>query len=148
MSEPSLDRWHARDFPILRRVAELSEIEHSNEIRPEQFADDLGIDQDEALRAVVAMHDADYVVGINGDSLGGPYRILTGLTERGRRAVGVWPSGEKVDALVEALQQAAEATSHPEEKSALRRAAGAVLGVSKDVMTEVVAAVIARSIPA
>ncbi|WP_116951622.1 hypothetical protein [Jiangella endophytica] len=82
------------------------------------------------------------------DSYDGQYVLLTGLTERGRRAVGVWPSGENVDALVEALQQAAEATSDPEEKSALRRAAGAVLGVSKNVMTEVVAAVIARSIPA
>ncbi|WP_281269621.1 hypothetical protein [Phytoactinopolyspora halophila] len=33
----------------------------------------------------------------------------------------------------------------PEEKSALRRAAGSVLSVGKDVMTEVMGAVIAKS---
>ena len=47
---------------------------------------------------------------------------------------------------MEALQQAAEATDDPEEKGALRKAAGAVLGVGRDVMTDVMGAVLAKSI--
>ena len=39
-------------------------------------------------------------------------------------------------------------TTDPEEKSAIRRAAGAVLTVGRDVMTDVMAAVIARQIGA
>ncbi len=66
------------------------------------------------------------------------------LTERGRRAVGTWPSSEGVDALVDALRQAEDTTSDPEEKTLIRRAAGAVGMVSRDVMVDVMGAVIAR----
>lgn len=48
------------------------------------------------------------------------------LRERGRRAVGIWPNGESVDALVDALRQAGEATTDPEEKTLIRRPAGAL----------------------
>ncbi|MEP6650890.1 MAG: hypothetical protein ABJA74_13425 [Lapillicoccus sp.] len=72
--------------------------------------------------------------------------VINGLTERGRRAIGLWPSGETVDALVDALRQAEEATEDPEEKSLIRRAVGAVTSVSRDVMVDVVAAVINRQI--
>jgi hypothetical protein len=66
------------------------------------------------------------------------------LTERGRRAVGLWPSGESADALVEALRQAEELTDDPEERTLIRRAAGAIGSVSREIMVDVVAAVVAR----
>ena len=140
------DRWASQDFPVLRRVAEIVELEHAVEARPERIADDLGIGEDDALRSLIALHDSGYVEGLRADTMGGKYVIATGVTERGRRAVGIWPSGEGVDALVEALQQAAESTDDPEERSALRRAAAAVLGVGRDVMTDVMGAVIAKTI--
>lgn len=140
------DRWASLDFPVLRRVAQLVEVEHADEVRPENIADDLGIGEDDALRSLIALHDAGYVEGLRADTMGGKYWIATGVTERGRRAVGIWPSGEGVDALIEALQQAAESTDDPEERSALRRAAAAVLGVGRDVMTDVMGAVLAKTI--
>jgi hypothetical protein len=86
-----------------------------------------------------------YLDGKPMDSWGGRLDwFVNEITERGRRAVGLWPTGESVDALVDALRQAEDATDDPEEKSALRRAAGAVLGVGRDVMTDVMAAVIAK----
>jgi hypothetical protein len=79
------------------------------------------------------------------DSLGGRTDFLVnGITERGRRAVGLWPSGEGVDALVDALRKAENTTDDPEEKTVLRRAAGAVGSVSRDIMVDVVAAVVSR----
>ena len=46
----------------------------------------------------------------------------------------------------QALQQAAESTDDPEERSALRRAAAAVLAIGRDVMTDVMGAVLAKTI--
>jgi hypothetical protein len=47
---------------------------------------------------------------------------------------------------VEALQQAAAATDDPDEKGAMRKAASAILGVGRDVMTDVIGAVLAKTI--
>ena len=70
--------------------------------------------------------------------------MITRLTQRGRRATGLWPSENTVDALVEVLQQAERATTDPDERGAIRRAWSALGGVSRDVMVDVTAAVIAR----
>lgn len=70
--------------------------------------------------------------------------FVTDLPERGRRAVGLWSSGESVEALVDALCQAEETTDDEEEKSLLRRTAGAIGSASRDIMVDVVAAVVAR----
>jgi predicted ArsR family transcriptional regulator len=146
MTDKLPDRWTTRDFPVLRHVAHLVEVDRADEIRSEEVAERLGIDEDDALHSIIALHDAGYIEGLRADTLGGRYISATGLTERGRRAVGIWPSGESVDALVDALRQAEEATDDPEERGALRRAASAVLGVGRDVMTDVMGAVIAKSI--
>lgn len=70
--------------------------------------------------------------------------VVTGLTERGRRAVGLWPSGEGVEALIDALRQAEETAEDAEERSALRRAWSSIGGVSREVMVDVIGAVVAR----
>jgi hypothetical protein len=70
--------------------------------------------------------------------------FATELTERGRRAVGLWPSGESADALVEALRQAEELTDDPKERTLIRRSAGAIGSVSREVLVDGVAAVVAR----
>lgn len=94
------------------------------------------------MKALVAL-DGVYLDGRRIDTLQGlvSYTVV-GLNERGRRAVGIWPAGDGPDALVAALQQAAEATEDPDEKSLLRRASGAVGSISRDVMSDVLAAVI------
>jgi hypothetical protein len=140
------DRWATRDLPVLRRIAEVVEVDNADEVRPEGVAADLGIPQDDALRAMIALHGSGYIDGDRADSFGGKYIFATDLTERGRRAVGIWPSSDGVDALVEALQQAAAATDDPDEKGALRKAASAILGVGRDVMTDVIGAVLAKTI--
>jgi hypothetical protein len=140
------DRWATRDLPVLRRIAEVVEVDNADEVRPEGVAADLGIPQDDALRAMIALHGSGYIEGDRANSLVGKYIFATDLTERGRRAVGIWPSSDGVDALVEALQQAAAATDDPDEKGALRKAASAILGVGRDVMTDVIGAVLAKTI--
>jgi hypothetical protein len=70
--------------------------------------------------------------------------MVGGLTERGRRASGLWPGGESVEALIDALRQAEEAADDPEEMRIIRRAAGAIGMVSRDIMVDVVAAVVTK----
>lgn len=145
MANPLPDRWATRDLPVLRRVAEKIEVDGEREVRADVLSTELGLDERDVLRSLVALLESGYIEGMQFET-DARYVMATDLTERGRRAVGIWPTGEGVDALVDALQQAAESTDDPEERGALRRAAGAVLGVGRDVMTDVMGAVIAKSI--
>lgn len=143
MTEKLDDTWSSRDFPVLVSAARAVDRRDPN-VTAVRIADSLAMDLGEVFAALDAL-DGAYLRQEPYDTLGGRGdSFVTGLTERGRRVVGLWPSGENVDALVDALRQAEEQTDDPEEKSAIRRAAGAVLGVSRDVMVDVVAAVVAR----
>lgn len=85
------------------------------------------MDRAEVMRALEGLVPA-YLGGKPADSMQGRIDFfVAGLTERGRRAVGLWPSEESVDALVDDLRKSEEATDDPEEKSLIRRAAGARL---------------------
>lgn len=139
--EPLRERWQDRDFPVLVAAARL--LEESDETPGlEELVHASELDRDEVVRALTAL-DGPYLVGTRLDTFKGlvAYHV-EGLTERGRRTVGIWPSGEAVDALVSALRQAEQATDDPEERSALRRAGGAVATVSREVMSDIIAAVI------
>jgi hypothetical protein len=71
--------------------------------------------------------------------------IASGVTERGRRATGLWPDGDTaVEQLLSALRQAEELTDDPDEKTALRKASGQLASVSRTVVAEVIAAVVTR----
>lgn len=141
--DPLPDRWNPRDFPVLIEAARILDTGETY-ASADDIAEALGFDVDDVIAALVALAGT-YLTGNPLNTLGGVSGFFaTGLTERGRRAVGLWPSGEGADALVDALRQAEDLVDDPEEKSLIRRAAGAVGSVSRDVMTDVVAAVIAR----
>lgn len=137
------DRWNTRDFPVVVAVArELDE--GTRVVSATDVATSLEMDFLDVVTAMRALVPG-YLVGRPVDSLAGTSEFfINQLTERGRRAVGIWPSGEGVDALVDALRQAEEATDDPEEKGILRRASGAVGMVSRDIMVDVVAAVVTK----
>lgn len=137
------DRWSTRDFPVLLETARQLD-EGAMPAQVATIAEALQMDEHDVISALKALASS-YVVGRSIDTLGGTVDFfVTDLTERGRRAVGLWPSGESADALVDALRQAEDLVEDPEEKNLLRRAAGAVGSVSRDVMVDVVAAVVAR----
>lgn len=140
------DMWTSRDFPVLVAVAKVLDRGDSRNIQASQVCEATGLSQVQVFAAFDALVPG-YVGGKAADSMGGRQDVFfRGLTERGRRAVGLWPSGETVDALMEALRQAEASTDDPEEKGAIRRAAGALMGVGRDVMTDVMAAVISKQI--
>jgi hypothetical protein len=100
-----------------------------------------GMPQEDVLRALVALDGTYIEANLSGGFGAGALRgSVRALTERGRRAAGLWPSGEGVDALVDALRQAETQVDDEEEKSMLRRAAGALGGMSREIATDVLAA--------
>lgn len=138
------DRWHSRDYPVLVEAARA--IDDGGQPDGEAISAALAITSSEVDRALEALIEARYV---DRHAPTGPRRSVPRphtftLTERGRRAVGIWPSGEDVDALIDALRQAEDAVEDPEERKLIRRAAGAVGSVSRDVMVDVIAAVATR----
>lgn len=142
MTDRDRDQWHTRDLHVLRAVADHDPHEDNwaanicgeTLLEPDDFA--------ESLRA---LEEAGYVEAHWSRRTGGNFPMAARLRERGRRAVGVWPSADGVDGLVEALRQAEQATDDPEEKTLIRRAAGALGMVSREVMTDVLAAIAVRS---
>ena len=140
MTQKLDDRWANRDLPVLVSVAKAVDANPGHVLQAAAVAGDTGLPSDAVLSSLIALQDT-YIVGKPIATMGGMVDFLTsGITERGRRAAGLWPDGESVDALVDALRQAEEATDDPEEKNLIRRAAGAVGSISKSVMTDVLAA--------
>jgi hypothetical protein len=146
MTDLLSDRWSSRDLPFLIEAAR--KIDAGQQYFPVTTMDTpTGMTPDDRLAATRGLVPS-YLTAepVTAAEVGTFDFFITGLTERGRRAVGLWPSGESVDALVDALRKAEEATDDPEEKSLIRRAAGAVTSVSRDIMVDVMGAVISRQI--
>lgn len=142
MENPLADRWQTRDFPVL--VLAAKELDDGSPLDFERIAAEADLAESVVIRSVSALVQAGYLLRV---PFPGPRKLVLipdsyELTERGRRAVGIWPSGEGADALVEALRQAEEATTDPDEKTLIRRAAGALGSVSRDVLADVTAALI------
>ena len=138
------DRWATRDFPVLLAAARKVDALHLN-VRASELADELGMSPDDVMSALIAL-DPTYVEtkeDRRGPNILANVAVLR-LTERGRRAVGLWPGEDSADALVRVLEAAADAEADPVEQGKLRKAAKAVGTVSRDVLVEIVAAVASR----
>lgn len=145
--EPLPDRWSTRDLPVLLAAAKVLDLGAS--VTPQELAEaeGLGLDADAVEIACEALVPTYITAGRTPGRLGAPKGglILTGLTERGRRATGLWPDGETaVEQLLDALRQAEDLTDDPDEKTALRKAGGQLATVSRSVVAEVIAAVVTR----
>lgn len=141
------DRWHTLDYPVLLELARA--LEAGEYPDRDAVTQKLGLERAQVDRAIAGLCRGDYLDLYAGGPEGRTIRgALTGqslaLTERGRRAVGLWPSGEDVDALVDALRQAEQSTSDPAEQGRIRQAAGALMSVSREVMVDVIASVVAK----
>lgn len=135
---PLAESWHSRDLPVLIEVARRLDAGERG-LTASELVEPTGFDLEILLSAFTAL-DGPYIDGKPLDSMGGriDYFALN-LTERGRRAVGLWPSEKGGDALIELLRQAAEQSTDDEERGLLKRAANSLAGVSTSVLTDVVA---------
>jgi hypothetical protein len=139
--------WHSRELPVLVAAARILETGDTVTAHDLYDVEDLDLDLAAIETALEALHPT-YVDGGRSPMRGGDVRgmlNLTRLTDHGRRATGLWPDGDTaVDQLLDALRQAAGLTDDPDDKDALRKAGGQLAAVSRSVVAEVIAAVIAR----
>lgn len=136
------DTWFSRDLPVLEAVVELLDNELIA-IDPTRLAGPTGLDQQNITRALVAL-DGPYVEMTWLNVAGGIGRIQ-GVTPAARQATGQWPTGESLaDSVLETLDARIDAAPTPEERSRWVKLRDGVAGAGRDVLVEVMAAVVSR----
>jgi hypothetical protein len=113
-------------------------------LQPAQIARLAALDEEQAKRALKALHEAEpaLIRGMTIDQA--PYPVwVTGVTERGRREAGAWPEpGQLADRLLAALEKAADAEPEGEKRTALKRALAFLGGAGRDVLVQTTATVL------
>lgn len=139
-------------MPVLKYLVERFDDPHA--YRVDDFTtieEATGLTKEEVERAVFVLAETASPPYIKGMSVAqSPFPVvLTGVTERARRAVGAWPTPESfAEQFVAGLAAAIEREPDPEKRSKLRTLLGSTGGAVKDLAVEVSAAVITRSIGA
>jgi hypothetical protein len=141
-----IDSWSAYEYPLLVAIAKRAEQSDgymqllSDEILEEVVQPDAE-DRYKFERALVRLGQTGYIKVIN-VMWGKPYPMhLTGITERGLRAVGAWPSPDSVvDTLLRRLEEQANnmAVSQPEKSKKLKEVVGFLAGAGREVLVNVV----------
>lgn len=111
--------WERRDLPVLHAVAAVLDPSPGTGLQMQTIIEDSGLPEEQVIAALVALLSGRYIEGEMLRGFGGHVRqvLVSAVTERGRRAVGLWPSDDALTALVAALQEAAEETGDSEERS-------------------------------
>jgi hypothetical protein len=134
-----MEMWTTRELPVLRALVEQFDDPDTLQVRPEQLSQADGLTADDVNRALRALSEArpPYIEGVMPDQYSYPV-IITGVTERARRATGLWPASDQaVDVLVAALQSAGETDPDPDRRSGFRKAAAFLGGSGKEVLYRV-----------
>lgn len=135
----SRDTWTARDYPVLVAAAEHLDGSPGSPIQLHQLVRQLDMPARDVTAALIALEpylQREVIQALGGES----DIIVSGLTERGRRAAGLWPSEDQLTALVAALETAANRTDDPDERTRLERAGDALKGAPQRIVEGVLTA--------
>ena len=133
--------WEWRELPILGEALRRVDAGETS-IPVGEIRDAVGLTQEQAWAGVRALADAEYIeVRWGATATASVPAMIEMVKERARRELGSWPSAETIlQSLVDALGEAAERESEPEEKGRLREAAEVIGGAAKDLAVAVIAA--------
>ena len=140
------DLWETRALPILRHIAA-----HEGEqrfINIGELAEATGIEPNLVTVEVERLLDAGYIAGDLVKSMTGgdprPWFLdKSRLTERGARAVSLWPKAEQ---LLQVLEARASQEHDPGRKKALLTLVGAVKDVGVPVIAEILSTAAKRTL--
>jgi hypothetical protein len=145
-----VDDWSNYEYPLLVAIAKRAEQSQefmsvsSDNILDEVVTSDMADQRYKFERALVRLTKYGYVESLSG-SWGKPYPMaIHGITERGLRAVGVWPSPDSVvDSLLHQLEKEANdiAVSQPEKSKKLQEVVGFLATGAREVVVSVVTGV-------
>ena len=134
--------WDQRERPILDAIAR-AEDDHRS-INNDGIAGATGLDRGTVDRGLLALVEAEYVTGIEAAAEELCYLLEVRLLERGRRAVGAWPSQDAGDELLRLLRERAETAVTEEERGRWQRLVEAAKGLGSKALTEVAVALVKR----
>jgi DNA-binding MarR family transcriptional regulator len=136
--------WFRRDRRILE-IVDATELSKATGLRLSGVAEQLGLEHDDVVRGIDALGEAGYITfRSRGRDSVGQVVFLPKLRERARRELGLWPANS-FDALVAALETRIAAEVEPAAKSKLEHLLGEVKAIGRDVLTDVITAVIKSS---
>jgi hypothetical protein len=131
--------WESRDLAVLEviRAAEIKASDTGYAVLrdPQSLAAELDLPRHEILASLRDLAEAQppYVIGTDASDISEWYLTDIRLTERGRRAVGQWPSEEAYDALLQLLSQEIDAEPEAEKRRGLEKMRDGVLQAGREV---------------
>lgn len=140
--------WENREVRLLEEVraieAEQEEPGAARRAVPrlKMLADRLDMPMETVSAGMRALATADppYITGADASTWGGFDILDFRLTERGRRAVGQWPSDHAYDAMLQTLTRQIQDEPQPDKRQALEKIRDGVLVVGREVGTGVLTA--------
>lgn len=134
--------WTDRNYPILQAFAEV-EAAGKDRVGSDSIANTVGRDARDTWVGLQSLREAGYIAWSSQANPLGGVRVLVGprVLERGRRELQQWPA-DGYAAFVAILEARIEAATDPEERSSLERLKSAVGGISRDVVTDLISAVL------
>lgn len=140
------DKWQSRDFPTLRAVAKIAD-ENLIGAQLRDVAEATGLTTDETMLSFRALEDAG-MFEVRWMMGGGDSSRATHMSGEARKLVGLWPSPDSAaDRLLAAIDQAAERSSDPGQRSRLQRAGEALRSAGRDITVGVATAVLTGQLP-
>ncbi|GAA1691942.1 hypothetical protein GCM10009745_41660 [Kribbella yunnanensis] len=137
--------WESRDLPVLEAIVRLYE-ETGTLMSPSRIGVTAGVPESDVQKALRALqhNDPPYITKLSKQGNGDVY-LVGAPTGHARRTVGAWPTPDALaDRIIAALNEAADNEPDEVKKGKLRRAAEAVAGVGRDILTDVTAQVITK----
>jgi hypothetical protein len=138
--------WETRDLPVLEAIVRTYD-ETGESPSPPAIAETCGLSGDEVQRALRALdyNEPSFVTKMYVAGGGAGVVAIGAPTGHARRTVGAWPTPDNLaDRIIVALNEAADNEPDEGKKGKLRRAAEAVAGVGRDILTDVTAQVITK----
>lgn len=144
------DLWSSIDYPILLAIAEEAEenggafyldresVKHRSGVHPSEQS---------FIDSVVRLTDDGYLNSHNHRQGSGDWSLMIkGLTAKGLRVVGSWPTGDFPDLLAHALIELEVSEHDPTRKSRIAALRSAVLGAGREILVDVLAKVAERQV--
>lgn len=146
MAEVPTDLWESRALPVLKYIAA-----HETDmgfITIADLANATGIDGHAVVIEVERLIESGYIPGdlqkmMTGGDPSSWFLTKSRLTERGARAVSLWPRAEQ---LVQVIEARAEAEADPVRKKALTTLLATVREIGVPVLSEIIAAAAKRTL--
>jgi hypothetical protein len=143
MTEPLPDTWHSRDLPVLRHIVKMCDEAPNDHLHVKGVALELWgrIATQDVERAAAALASGHLIELGHDDGAGFLLRDITEVSGEARRLAGAWPSADNIaDRLIAALQDLAEYSDDPVEKTRAKKALEGLGSFSRDTLISVIGA--------